>query len=172
MLQGGFGLVGEGSRGAPGGVRWCKSATCEQRLKMGPIHPRKLKQHTLVMYKAEGRTGQRAMGGEIQVPPEEKLCEDCEAVEQTSRESSAGVTSWSRTSLGHQVRWDGLSRAAPAWDMPQSHPTPHGLIGLAGLSITYGTSTLTNLMEMVTILRIQGKKPFAEWEISSSLSRA
>lgn len=139
---------------------------------MGPIHPRKLKQHTLVMYEAEGRTGQRAMGGEIQVPPEGKLCEDCEAVEQTSRESSAGVTSWSRTSLGHQVRWDGLSRAAPAWDMPQSHPTPHGLIGLAGLSITYGTSTLTNLMEMVTILRIQGKKPFAEWEISSSLSRA
>lgn len=76
MLQGTFGLVGESSWGAPGGVRWCKSASCEQRLKMGPIHPRKLKKHTLVMYKAERRTGQGAMGlycgGEIQVPPEKK----------------------------------------------------------------------------------------------------
>lgn len=55
---------------------------------MGPIHPRKLKQHTLLMYNTEGRAGQGAMGlycgGEIQVPPEEKLGKDCEAVEQSS----------------------------------------------------------------------------------------
>lgn len=76
MLQGRFGLVGEGSGGAPGGVRWWESASCEQRLKIRPIHLRKLKRHILVMYKAEGRTGQGAMGlycgEEIQVPPEEK----------------------------------------------------------------------------------------------------
>lgn len=112
-LQGRFGLVGEGSGGAPGGVRWRRSANCEQRLKMRPIHPRKLKQHTLVMHKAEDTTGQGAMdlycGGEIQDPPEEKVCKDCEAVEQISWESSAGVARWSRTSLGHQVRLDGLS---------------------------------------------------------------
>lgn len=58
-----FGLVGESSEGALAVLRWCKSAACEQRLKVGLIHPRKLKawgmsqQHDPVVYKAEGRTG-------------------------------------------------------------------------------------------------------------------
>lgn len=60
--------------------------------------------------------------------------------------------------------------SAPAWDMPQSHLTLHGLTGLAGLFITYGTSSFSNLLEMVAILRICGEKPSAEWESSSSLS--
>lgn len=67
-----------------------------------------------------------------------------------------------------QIGW--AQHSAPAWDMPQSHLTLHGLIGLAGHFTTYGTSSFTNLMEMVAILRIRGKKPSAEWEISSSLS--
>ena len=107
-FQGRFGLVGEGSERAPGGVGWCESAACKQRLKAGPIHPRKLKtwvepqQHAPVMCKAEGRTGQEAMAlncsGEIQVRPKEKVFKDSEAGEQTARESR-GAPAW-----GEQLR--------------------------------------------------------------------
>lgn len=78
------------------------------------------------MYKAEV-TGQGAMrlkcGGEIRVPHGEKLWKDCEAVEQTCRESSGVWPGGAEPPLATRTDWKSAEHSAPAWDMPES-PNP------------------------------------------------
>lgn len=88
------------------------------------------------------------MLGKFRFHLKKKLCKDCEAVEQTHTEQCR--CDQVEQNLPWAPRLDGLSTLL----LPQSHLTLHGLIGFAGLFITSGTSSFTNLMEMVAILSI------------------